>query len=432
MRTLGFYVIVLLLLMSGCSGKRLMMPTPNVYLDPDYDVFDTLDPGLQTTDLDLFFITDRAPEQDDEGKLHYGYDRSTSLAFGRVAVQLGEDFTWEELVEASRSQHRVEPLALEIREVEELIRSVETPIPFNEVDGQIVRKPEMVAEREAAVEAFRRLLVKQLDLTPRKEVFIFVHGFHNTFDDAAFAMAELWHFLGRIGVPIVYSWPAGYPGVFGYTYDRESSEGTVYHMRSVLELISSFPEVEKIHLIAHSRGTDVALSALRELTIGARAAGVDPRKQFKVHNLVLAAPDLDLQITEQRVVGDQLTLSVNRFTVYSSPKDKALGSSRRLFRSPRGRLGTLGINEIPEKVADDMEYSGSNFAIVSFEGASGATPSQGDSWGHSYFRDAPTVSSDLVLMLRDDLDPGPPGRPLEKIGRKFWRVPPSYPANDKD
>ena len=63
----------------------------------------------------------------------------------------------------------------------------------------------MVAEREAAVEAFRRLLVKQLDLTPRKEVFIFVHGFHNTFDDAAFAMAELWHFLGRIGVPIVYS-----------------------------------------------------------------------------------------------------------------------------------------------------------------------------------------------------------------------------------
>ena len=138
-RNLGFYVIILLLLMSGCSGKRLMMPTPNVYLDPDYDVFDTLDPGLQTTDLDLFFITDRAPEQDDEGKLHYGYDRSTSLAFGRVAVQLGEDFTWEELVEASRSQHRVEPLALEIREVEELIRSVETPIPFNEVDGQIVR-----------------------------------------------------------------------------------------------------------------------------------------------------------------------------------------------------------------------------------------------------------------------------------------------------
>jgi hypothetical protein len=24
------------------------------------------------------------------------------------------------------------------------------------------------------------------------------------------------------------------------------------------------------------------------------------------------------------------------------------------------------------------------------------------------------------------LDPGPPGRPLEKLGFKFWRVPPGY------
>jgi len=33
-------------------------------------------------------------------------------------------------------------------------------------------------------------------------------------------------------------------------------------------------------------------------------------------------------------------------------------------------------------------------------------------------------------MLRDDLDPGPPGRPLESLGNKFWRVPPGYPAQE--
>jgi len=38
------------------------------------------------------------------------------------------------------------------------------------------------------------------------------------------------------------------------------------------------------------------------------------------------------------------------------------------------------------------------------------------------------VRADLVLMLRDDLDPGAPGRPLESLGHKFWRVPPDYPA----
>ena len=63
-------------------------------------------------------------------------------------------------------------------------------------------------------------------------------------------------------------------------------------------------------------------------------------------------------------------------------------------------------------------------AVVNFL----ATSYQGDRYGHSYFRDAPSVSSDLVLMLRDDLDPGPPGRPLEPLGNKFWRVPPAYPA----
>ena len=145
-RKFSFCLIALALLLVGCSSQRVMMPTPNVYLKPDYDVFSTLNPSLKTTDLDMLFITDRAPEQDDEGNLVYGYDRSGSLAFGRVVVELGEDITWEELVAASRTQRRVKPMALEIREVEELIRSVNTPIPFKEVDGRIVEKPERVAQ----------------------------------------------------------------------------------------------------------------------------------------------------------------------------------------------------------------------------------------------------------------------------------------------
>jgi len=424
----GFSLLLscIALLLTGCGGQRVLMPTPNLYLDAHRDFFGTLDPALQTTEVPLFFITDRAPEQDEEGKLRYGPERSASLAFGKVVVDLGRGATWEELLEASRTQQRAKPFALEILQVEELVRSAETPLPFTEVDGRIVLRPDVAVQLAKAKEDFRRLLVKQLSLTPRKEVFIFVHGYNNSFDDAAFAMAELWHFLGRIGVPIIYTWPAGYPGPFGYTYDRESSEFTVYHLRQVLELISSFPEVEKIHMIAHSRGTDVALNAMRELTLQARSSGVDPRERFKVHNLVLAAPDLDLQVGAERIVGDQLSLSVDRFTVYTSPRDKAIGVAARLFASPRGRLGTFGVEELSDSLRAVMEYSESNLAIVNFP----ATSYEGDRYGHSYFRDAPSVSSDLVLMLRDDLDPGPPGRPLESLGHKFWRVPPGYPAEE--
>ena len=354
-RGFGWCLVGLALLLTGCGGQRVLMPTPNVHLEAERDFFGALDPRLKSTEVPLFYVTDRAPERDQEDNLRYGYNRSGSLAFGKVVVDLGADITWEELLEASRTQRRIKPLALEIRGVEEIVRSTKTPPPYKEVDGRIVEKPDLVARRTEAIEAFRRVLVRQLELTPRKEVFIFVHGYNNSFDDAAFAMAELWHFLGRIGVPIIYTWPAGYPGMFGYTYDRESSEFTIYHLREVLELISSFPEVEKIHLIAHSRGTDVAVAAMRELTIGARAAGIDPRQKFKVHNLILAAPDLDLQVAEQRIVGDQLTLSVKRFTVYTSPKDKAIGIAARLFASPRGRLGTLGLEGIPDDLGEDFD-----------------------------------------------------------------------------
>ena len=427
--TLG--LLTLALVLTGCSTARVMMPTPNVYLEPKRDVFADLAAPLQSTEVPLFYVTDRAPEQGEEGNLLYGYRRSASLAFGTAVVDLGRDITWDELLEASRTQRRLKPVKLELREVTELVRGPNTPLPYALVDGKVVQEPTLVAQSEAAAEAFRSALVKQLALTPRKEVFIYVHGYRNTFENAAFAMAELWHFLGRIGVPIIYTWPAGYPGLFGYTYDRESSEFTIYHLREVLGFIASFPEVEKIHLIAHSRGTDVAVAAVRELTLLARGAGIDPRKKYKIHNLVLAAPDLDLQVATQRIAGDQLVLSVNRFTIYTSPADKAIGFARKLFQSPRGRVGTAGLGDVDETIKAAMEFgrehSPTNLAIVNFSGASDAEHSQRDRYGHSYFRDAPTVSSDLVLMLRDDLDPGTPGRPLEPIGLRFWRVPPGYP-----
>ena len=258
------------------------------HLDPQRDYYSDLAQDLKRTEVPLFYITDRAPEQDDEGHLHYGYDRSASLAFGKAVVDLGKDRTWEELLQASRTQRRLKSVSLELGGVEEIVRGPDIPVPFREIDGKIVEEPGLVAQSKAATEAFRRVMVRQLELTQRKEIFLFVHGFRNSFEDAAFAMAELWHFLGRIGVPIIYTWPAGYPGIFGYTYDRESSEFTVYHLRRALSAMASFPEVEKIHLIAHSRGTDVAVAAMRELTIEARAAGIDPRKKYKLHNVILA------------------------------------------------------------------------------------------------------------------------------------------------
>jgi esterase/lipase superfamily enzyme len=416
-----------ILILAACSGQRVLMPTPNEAIGTDTSAYENLHPELQSTRVPLFYVTDRKPERDENGKLEYGYKRSNSLAFGKTVVDLGEALSWEDLLAASRTQKRLKKVPLKRRELIEIVRGPNAPIPYTEIDGKIVEDPEYLARRIAAIEVFREEIVKQLAKTPRKEIFIYVHGFHNDFNDGAFAMAELWHFIGRIGVPLVYSWPAGHPGLFGYTYDRESSEFTVFHFRQMVELIATFPEVEKINIIAHSRGTDVAVTGLRELTIAARARGENPREKYKLHNLVLAAPDLDSQVANQRMIGDHMAWSADRLTIYTSPADRAIGWSNKLFDSPRGRVGNVSPETLTAESRAVLARGNSNLNFINFQSTTDKSDSNADSFGHSYFRNAPTVSSDLVLMLRDDLDPGPPGRPLEYLGLNFWRVPPGYP-----
>ena len=65
-----------------------------------------------------------------------------------------------------------------------------------------------------------------------------------------------------------------------------------------------------------------------------RASGQDPQKALKLHNVVLAAPDIDVEVAEQRLMAEKIGLSSARTTVYTSPADKAIGIAAWLFESP--------------------------------------------------------------------------------------------------
>jgi esterase/lipase superfamily enzyme len=418
-------VLACVLLIAGCAESRQLMPTPNLYTDETATLFEALPEEYTSPVVELLYVTDRAPETDEAGNLRYGYNRSNSVAVGTTVVNLGQNATWEDLVEASRTHTRSGEFELALVSIEEFARLPPTPMPYQVIDGEVVEDPEAVAALDASVARVQAEVRRRLTLTPRKDVYIYVHGYHNTFEDAAFALAELWHFFGREGLPIVYTWPAGYPGIFGYTYDRESSEFTVFHLKQVIKWLSGQPEIENIHLIAHSRGTDVAISAFRELVIWARGAGLDPRERFKIANLVIAAPDIDVQVIGQRVAAERLALEVDQATLYSSPNDEAIGFAETLFASPRGRLGTVEIGDLSEEEKRRMKASAARVTVVNFEGK------HSTGYGHDYFRTNAAVSSDLVLMIRYGFKPGEAGRPLEHIGLNFWRVPEDYPANAK-
>ena len=84
------------------------MPTPNVYVgDTDHEVYTGLPDELKNVEVPLFYITDRIPEKDKNGNLKYGYLRSPSLAFGSTVVDLGDEISWEQLLEASRTGKRL-------------------------------------------------------------------------------------------------------------------------------------------------------------------------------------------------------------------------------------------------------------------------------------------------------------------------------------
>jgi esterase/lipase superfamily enzyme len=194
-------------------------------------------------------------------------------------------------------------------------------------------------------------------------------------------------------------------------------------------MIATTPGVEGVQILAHSRGTALTLAAVRELGLESIAAGKEPVDLYKIDNLVLLSPDIDLDIAAQRITGflsdpDLVTVWPEgklprvlrgRLTVYTSPDDRALLVSRLLFRS-RKRAGQLRPEDIPEQGQRYLEALG-RMDMISYLGE------RTDFFGHSYFTSNPQVSSDLIQLVRYGKKLGEPGRQLVKTGPISWTFP---------
>ena len=406
--------LALLVLLSGCSTTRTMIPIPSLYTETATPLFDDLAPELKGDRLSILYATDRLPEQQESEKpMHYGSQRSPSGALGVAEVRIGQG--------AAQSEQGVRP-AIDVESVEELVRFPATPYLYRVGDrGRIEIEAGVAAELEQTKAQAREEILKRLALTPRKEVFLDVHGVATSFDDALLNLAEFWHFMGREGVPIAYTWPAGSEGLIFYTVDRESGEFTVLHLKQFLRFLADMPEIERIHITAHSRGTDVVVTALRELIIEARAKGLDPRKVLKIENLILAAADIDVEVQMQRVVGEAMGPAFGRVTIYSNAEDKALAVAKSLFNS-RQRLGTLIPSEMTERQREFIRR-GANLDLIVYQGSGGGF------FKHGYYED-PNVSSDVVMLLRYGWWPGEgERRGLERLDENIWRIGDAYWAN---
>lgn len=407
-------VLLLGLAAVGCGGRE-MVATPNLYLNGGENPFVSVPPALRTDSVDVLYVTDRAPEESPVPAERYGIRRSNSIAYGSALVKLGNGATWDELAADSVRAHRSRSYPITVPVVEEKGRFPSAVESLEIRDGKLQLAADAVAKANLEAERFRAEVARRLALTDSKEAVVFVHGIQNTLEYAVGTAGQMWHFAGRRGVPIAYTWPAGGAGLLrGYTYDRESSEFTVFHFKNFLRLLATCPGLEKVKIVSHSRGTGVVASGLVELHIEADARGRTLTQDFKIDTVVMAAPDIDLEVARQRVVSERLFNSVRTFAVYVSNKDSVIGIADTLFRSIR-RIGNLVAGDVrPEMLKELAKHPRVQIISCNISGFSGV---------HDYFYAHPAVLSDLILLVRDGRDPGPEnGRPLTRQPNGFWQI----------
>ena len=159
----------------------------------------TLEP---VTRVSVFYATDRAASSSEPDRVQYEWRRAYSQDEG---CELG---VCQIEIRRERNHDKAGPLP---KSSAELISVVTTN----------------VLPRQRFYERLR----EKMWYADENETFVFVHGFNNSFEDAAKRTAEIWYDVGFEGPPIMYSWPSQgstfLRGVFGYFADSETVKWSV-------------------------------------------------------------------------------------------------------------------------------------------------------------------------------------------------------------
>jgi esterase/lipase superfamily enzyme len=186
-------------------------------------------------------------------------------------------------------------------------------VPGSPATEFVTLKADVINQKQAMA-WFDRAVAK----VPKRRVLVFIHGFNNRFDDALFRFAQIIHDSRAPVVPVLFTWPSR-GSVLAYGYDRESSTYSRNALEDVLRALAKDPSVGEISILAHSMGNVMTLEALRQMAIR------DGRVAPKIRNVVLAAPDVDVDLARE----DVSNMGSNRpnVTLLVSQDDRALAIS---------------------------------------------------------------------------------------------------------
>jgi esterase/lipase superfamily enzyme len=337
-----------------------------------------------------------------------GYEDSCeALALVRGAGKQGPRYTTERAagghVELGRCQITIPSKNHHVGEIESP-SVLRLEICEDELDHVVLQKTERLADAQ-----FYDVLRERVSQSARRELFVFIHGFNVSFEDAARRTAQIHYDLKFDGAPIFFSWPAHDRFILTYPADETNVSWSTPHLKQFLLEIAKESGAKSINLIAHSMGNRALAAALREIDLQMH----DSARLF--NQVILAAPDIDADEFKNNIA-PAMQRTAQRLTLYASAHDEALLASRFIHRSPRAGDAGAGLIVVPG--IDTIDVTAIDYSL----------------WGHSYYGSSNPVLHDLQLLLSRAVPPRDRTwlSPADHDGLVYWIFRPARTASAEE
>ena len=221
------------------------------------------------------------------------------------------------------------------------------------------------------MDAFHAAMKTELD-RKGNNIFVFIHGYNVSFEDAARRTGQMAYDLKFPGAPVFYSWPSQ-ANWYSYVTDKVNIDLSTSQIRSFLLDLAAKSKADTINLIAHSMGN-----------VGLTAALSEMEQSSKPHfnQVVLAAPDIDANVFKEEIALKIVT-KAHHTTLYTSRTDLALIASR--YFNQRNRAGDSGPEVLIIDGIDTIDATAVDSSLL----------------GHTYYGSNVTVLDDLGQLLQN-------------------------------
>lgn len=224
---------------------------------------------------------------------------------------------------------------------------------------------------------------KALSDSDEKSAMIFIHGYKNSFADAARRAGQLAWDMPFQGISGFYSWPSD-AKLKSYLPDGYFNRVSLTLLETFLTEFVMQTKVEKLHLIAHSMGSLLLAATLDKILCSNKLKS----KQSVIKQVVFGAPDIGQDEFELNFLPSIADANL-RPTLYASDKDFPVKIPG-ITRKNKPGLGLAGKSLFVDKRIDTIDASN-----VEVDGA----------MKHSYMFETKELLSDLYFLLNRELDP---------------------------